>query len=266
MKKFDKFTYIVFIVIAIIIIRLVIALGSFYITGKKDDTSKNEIQEPQSTISGYGEDSYVPVQESVVEIDITNKLKEHWYSGIITKIEGNFIFFDDDDENKKYVLQVKDSYKYGSLRTSENIEFKDIKVGDYIDTFSYYNDDIFGIATNITGETLKKELLESMALGEANISGIASCPNIIDIDIQSSEKAILTLEIYDVYREAFKNEESFEIKVLVNSKTKISSKSGAAHSVETLNNAAHDIVIIYLDKNTLNDEYPVATVFDSSDS
>ena len=91
-------------------------------------------------------------------------------------------------------------------------------------------------------------------------------PDIKNIEVINSEKAIVTMEFQDRFGEYLNNNEVFKQKIIVNSNTKITSKSRLAYSVETLKNAAHDIVTIVLDKNTLNDEYPVAISFSSSDS
>lgn len=211
----------------------------------------------------------VVVAGSVEEpIDISDKLKEHWYSGVITKIEDNTIYFYDDDKTKHYALKVKDDYKFVSLRTNENVDVKDIKEGYYIDTFSYYNNDIFGIASNITGETLRKEIFKNLCLndGSGNASNIVASPTVENIDIINSSKAIMKVSVQDIYAEYLGNDESFEFEFILNEKTEIKSKSGLAYSIDTINNALHDFVDLRIDKNTMNDERPVLTGFYSSDS
>ncbi len=199
-------------------------------------------------------------------IDISDKLKEHWYSGIITKIEDNTIYFYDDFKTKHYALKIKDDYKFVSLRTNEDVAVKDIKEGYYIDTFSYYNQDVFGIASNITGEALKQEIFKNLALNGQNASGIVASPSIESIDIINSNKAIIKVSVQDIYSENLENDESFEFEFILNEKTEIKSKGGGAHSIETLNNALHDFIDLRIDPNTINDERPVLTGFYSSDS
>ena len=199
-------------------------------------------------------------------IDVTDRLRQTTYNGIITDINENEIMFE--KENKKYKLKIEQDYKYINARTEENIGFADIKKGYYIDTTVAYLEEkekVIAIASNITGEELKKELLKHFALGENAKMGVSS-PDIKNIEVINSEKAIVTMEFQDRFGEYLNNNEVFEQKIIVNSNTKITSKSRLAYSVETLKNAAHDIVTIVLDKNTLNDEYPVAISFSSSDS
>ena len=95
---------------------------------------------------------------------------------------------------------------------------------------------------------------------------IASSPNIVNLNIINGNRAIMTIEFYDIYSQEFNNDEKFTMDVLLDSNTIIRSKSGLAHSIDTLNNALHDIITMYLDPNTLNDKYPRVTMFTSSDT
>ena len=198
--------------------------------------------------------------------NVVVELKEHWYSGVINKIENNTIYFYDDFKTKHYALEIKDDYKFVSLRTNEDVVVKDIKEGYYIDTFSYYNQDVFGIASNITGEALKQEIFKNLALNGQNASGIVASPTVENIDIINSSKAIMKVSVQDIYAEYLGNDESFEFEFILNDKTEIKSKSGLAYSIDTINNALHDFVDLRIDKNAINDERPVLTGFYSSDS
>lgn len=262
----NKLKYVYIVLIIAMTIGVCVAINSFEPTVPESlnvviDTTSNEYydEEIQNT----------SILESVIEpIDLSDKLKEHWYSGIITRVEENRIYFDNEDKTKSYVLEVKDDYKFVSLRTNEDIVFNDIKVGYYIDTFCYYNNDVFGIASNITGEALKKEIFDNLCLndGGGNASNIVASPVIENIDIINSNKAIMKVSVQDIYSEYFGNDESFEFEFMLNDKTEIKSKSGLAYSIDTINNAAHDFVDLRIDKNTINDKYPVLTGFYSSDS
>ena len=152
------------------------------------------------------------------------------------------------------------------MRTNEDIKVKDIKVGYYIDTFSYYNNDVFGIASNIAGEQLRQEIFKNLALNGQNVSGVVASPGVESIDIINSNKAILKVSVQDIYSEYLKNDEIFEFEFMLNDKTEIKSKSGLAYSIDTINHALHDFVDLRIDQNTINDERPVLTGFYSSDS
>ena len=122
------------------------------------------------------------------------------------------------------------------------------------------------ITTKKEGEELKKDLIKHLSLGMQSRGGNSVSPNIVNLDIINSNRAIMTIEFCDMYSQFFNNNEKFTIDVLLDSNTIIKSKSGLAHSIDTLNNAYHDIITMYLDPNTLNDRYPLVTLFSSSDT
>ena len=199
--------------------------------------------------------------------DITetfNNEESQYYSGKILEISNQTITFENYN-HKKYKIDYDSSIKLLDGRTEENIQYEDIKVNDSIECNNYPEKAIL-IATKKTGEELKKDLLKNLTLDNNRINSIVNSPEVKEIRIESPEKAIIIIALQDLYGEMFDNEETFEIDILLNSNTKITSRGGLAHSIETLNNAAHDIVDIVLDKDTLNDKYPVVLLFSSSDS
>ena len=82
----------------------------------------------------------------------------------------------------------------------------------------------------------------------------------------SADKAIVTLTYGDTYWDIFDNDEQFEIKAIVNADTKIVSKSNLSNSIDTIENSKHDMIMIDLDPDTIYDENPVITVYESSDN
>lgn len=267
----NKLKYVYILLIIIMTVGVIFAINKYEPEVPESlnvvrDTSSNEwyryadVEAMQENVAIVG--------SAEAPIDLNDKLKEHWYSGIITKIENNAIYFDNEDKTKSYKLELKEDYKFVSLRTNEDIDIKDIKVGYYIDTFCYYNDDVFGIASNITGEALKKEIFDNLCLndGGGNVSNIVASPIVENIDIINSSKAIMKISVKDIYAEYLGNDETFEFEFMLNDKTEIKSKSGLAYSIDTINNALHDFVDLRIDKNTINDEYPVLAGFYSSDS
>ena len=265
----NKLKYIYVLLVAAMSIGVVYAINNFEPEIPESlnvvrDTSSNEWYKYPDV--GTTHENVVISGSTEGPIELNDKLKEHWYSGIITKIEENKIYFDNEDKIKSYILEVKDDYKFVSLRTNEDIKVKDIKVGYYIDTFSYYNNDVFGIASNIAGEQLRQEILKNLALNGQNVSGVVASPGVESIDIINSNKAILKVSVQDIYSEYLKNDEIFEFEFMLNDKTEIKSKSGLAYSIDTINHALHDFVDLRIDQNTINDERPVLTGFYSSDS
>lgn len=265
----EKLKYVYIVLIIVMTISVCVAINSFEPKVPESlnvvrDTSPNEWYR-YSAVENLSE-NIVIAPKVAGTTDISDKLKEHWYSGIITKIEDNKIYFDNEDKTKSYVLDIKDNYKFVSLRTNDDIKIQDIKVGYYIDTFSYYNNDVFGIASNIKGDELKQEIFKNLTLNGQNASGVVASPVVESVDIINSNKAIMKVSVQDIYSEYFGNDESFEFEFMLNDKTEIKSKSGLAYSIDTINNAAHDFVDLRIDKNTINDQYPVLTAFSSSDS
>ena len=82
----------------------------------------------------------------------------------------------------------------------------------------------------------------------------------------NTDKAIVTLTYGDTYWDIFDNDEQFEIKAIVNADTKILSKSNLSNSIDTIENSKHDMIMIDLDPDTIYDENPVITVYESSDN
>ena len=151
-------------------------------------------------------------------------------------------------------------------RTEEPIKFDTIKENDLIKLGGINNKKYILITTKKEGEELKKDLIKHMSLGMQSRGGISVSPNIVNLNIINSNRAIMTIEFSDIYSEYSDNDEKFTMDVLLDSNTIIRSKSGLAHSIDTLNDALHDIITMYLDPNTLNDKYPRVTMFSSSDT
>lgn len=265
----EKLKYVYILSLIVMTIGVVFAINNFEpevpesLNVVRDTTSNEYYSYSDAEVASK---NTIVAENVIAVINISDKLKEHWYSGVITKIEENKIYFDNEDKTKSYVLEVKDNYKFVSLRTNENIIAQDIKVGYYIDTFSYYNNDVFGIASNIKGDELKQEIFKNLTLNGQNASGVVASPEVESVDIINSNKAIMKVSVQDIYSEYLENDESFEFEFMLNDKTEIKSKSGLAYSIETINNAAHDFVDLRIDPNTINDKYPVLTGFYSSDS
>lgn len=174
------------------------------------------------------------------EIIDVNNIQDKYFFGIgkITNIDGNTVSFIE-NENKKYEITI-----------TNNIE-----IDKSTDKF------IIGIAKNISGKTLERDLLMGLTFKETEL-GVG----LEKVNIVSKEKAILTINFEDPYAEYFNNHEIFTKNVIVNQTTEIHSKSGLAYNVETLNNATHDFVSIVLDRSTISNEEPIVSYFGSTDT
>lgn len=193
--------------------------------------------------------------------DVTQKIRnsEAYFSGIIQNIDANNIYFFNSDLKKYYIN--KNSLTYINGRTNEKITIDDIKVGYYIDTYTYRESKVISILSNIKGEELRKELMKNFAL--ENPLYLTISPVGINMEIINKDKAILTITFDDLLPNYNNDGRKFETKVEINSNTIIECK-GRTNKIEQLGDVALDIIKIKLDKNTINDEIPIATYFMSS--
>ena len=200
------------------------------------------------------------IQETEIE-NITNNIEET-YNGIITNVNSNSIVFEDKSRNKKYSIDVNSSLNFINGRTNEKVYYDEMKIGYYIDTYTYKKSKAISILSNIKGETLRKELIKNLTLEGSPYLTVS--PIGTNIEIINSNKAILTITFEDLLPDYNVDGGKFEMKVEINPNTVIERKSGR-NKIEQLKNADLSIIKIRLDKNTINNEIPIATYFMSSD-
>ena len=228
------------------------------------------IDEDEELKSKMGEETTNNVSESTRGEDITSQVISNDSSiykyGIIRKIKDDKITFID-KENNIYILENKEQIKYINGRTSEQCKFSDLKEGYYINT-SY--DRTCYIYKNITGEELKKELLKSLALPDDVDILRTSVDEIKDVKQLGNNEALVTFEISDIikaenYPEINGEEHKFEVTLKVNNNTKynLNFHGQDTYNAETIENSKWLMLYIRLDANTLNDEYPCISMFDS---
>ena len=195
--------------------------------------------------------------------NITNNIGEDFnnYNGVITEINSNNIVFENQSNNKKYLIDVNSDFKFINGRTNEEMNFDDIKVGYYIDTYTYKKSKVISILSNIKGEELREELMKNFALEDPLYTTIS--PTGINMEIINNDKAILTITFDDLLSDYNIDSGKFEMKVEINSNTVIECKGGI-NKIEQLEDVALDIIKIKLDKDTINNEVPIATYFRSS--
>ena len=228
------------------------------------------IDEDEELKSKMGEETTNNVSESTRGEDITSQVISNDSSiykyGIIRKIKDDKITFIN-KENNIYILENKEQIKYINGRTSEQCKFSDLKEGYYINT-SY--DRTCYIYKNITGEELKKELLKSLALPDDVEILRTSVDEIKDVKQLGNNEALVTFEISDIikaenYPEINDEEHKFEVTLKVNNNTKynLNFHGQDTYNAETIENSKWLMLYIRLDANTLNDEYPCISMFDS---
>lgn len=201
------------------------------------------------------------IQETEIE-NITNNIEEKNYNGIITNIDSNRIVFENKSRNKKYSIDVNSSLNFINGRTNEKVYYDEMKIGYYIDTYTYKKSKAISILSNIKGEALRKELIKNLTLEDSPYLTVS--PIGTNIEIINSNKAILTITFEDLIPDYNVDGGKFEMKVEINSNTVIERKGGR-NKIEQLKDADLNIIKIRLDKNTINNEIPIATYFMSSD-
>ena len=200
------------------------------------------------------------IQGTEIE-NVTNNI-EKTYNGIITNIDSNSIVFENKLDNKRYSIDVNGSFNFINRRTNEKVNYDDIKIGDYIDTYTYKKSKAISILSNIKGEELRKELIKKLKLEDSPYLTVS--PIGTNIEIINSNKAILTITFKDLLPDYNVDGGKFEMKVEIHPNTVIERKGGR-NKIEQLKDADLSIIKIRLDKNTINNEIPIATYFMSSD-
>lgn len=187
---------------------------------------------------------------------LPNRNESSWlYS--ITKNET-----EDKLRNKKYSIDVNSSLNFINGRTNEKVYYDEMKIGYYIDTYTYKKSKAISILSNIKGEELRKELIKNLTLEDSPYLTVS--PIGTNIEIINSNKAILTITFEDLIPDYNVDGGKFEMKVEINSNTVIERKGGR-NKIEQLKDEDLNIIKIRLDKNTINNEIPIATYFMSSD-
>ena len=196
--------------------------------------------------------------------NITNEIEEnsYGYNGIVTEISDNNIVFENQSSNKKYSIDINSNFKFINGRTNDEMNINDLKVDYYIDTSTYEKSKVISVLSNIKGEELRKELMKNFAL--ENPIYLTVSPIGTNLEILNKNKAILTVTFGDLLPDYNTDSGEFEMKVEINSSTKIECKGLIVEYVEQLKEVSLDIIKIKLDRNTINNEIPVVTYFNSS--
>lgn len=199
--------------------------------------------------------------------DITLKATKgsFYQSGQIYKIDEDKIYFIDKDNNK-YLYTKNDEIVYKDGRTGVKYNFDEIKEKYYID-FSINKTCL--IFKNIEGEELKKELLISLSLPDEVNMARAGVYDIKEIKQLGNNEAIVTFVVGDlIVPEHYPNAKTqkFEIDVKFKNDTIYHSKGKYTYDASTIENSKDTIMLIRLNKETLDYQYPEVLKFDSSDT
>ena len=208
--------------------------------------------------------------------DISNNIIQYteatsFFQGKISSIKNNTIYFYDSN-NQYYYINNDDNTKYIDGRTGEACAFSDIKEGYYISDYLGANsENTYLIYKDIIGEELKKELLISLSLSDDVNIGRTSVLEIKDVEQLGNNEAIVTFEISDIigsnsFPDVNDSDHNFDVKLKVTNNTKYNTNFHGinAYNAETIENAKNDAMLyLRLNPDTLDDEYPEISEFDS---
>ncbi len=187
-------------------------------------------------------------QEQQKENDLNNnnsKVKDY---GIITNIENDIITIQNKDV---YQVKIDKNTRIINYRTAEDMNLSDIKIGDY-----YMSGEII---RDISGEEWKKECIKNLAYCYKEGNLICNPQEITNIQ-NMGDYVIITLIMEDSTAEYFNKKDSkntFEIKAIAYSGLNIPTSSGGVTVYNLKEEVIGFIFWIGLDKDTINNKYPV---------
>lgn len=225
---------IVFLIISIITISI-----GIYTKKQNENVNINQIENNTNQLN----------QTQKEEINLNNNnLKTKDY-GIITNIENNTITMKNEE---LFQIKINEDTKITNYRTAENMNLADIKIGDYYK---------FGeVIRNISGDEWKKECIKNLAYCYKEGNLICNPQEITNIQ-NMGDYVIITLTMEDTTTEYFSGKDirnnTFELKVIAYSNLNIPTSSEGV----TVYNLKEEVIgfmfWIGLDKETINNKYPV---------
>lgn len=189
--------------------------------------------------------------------DITKTIinKDVSYRGIISLVNDNYIYFVTEDFKNLYFEKSKFTYTNG--RTSEDMNIEEIKAGDYI---CVHHERSFEVFRNITGEEWEKECIKNLAYCYEQGSLICNPQQITKIQ-NMGDYVIITLIMEDSTTKYFNGKDSeyntFELNVIAYANLNIPTYSGGVTIYNLKEEVEGFMFWIGLDKNTINNKYPV---------
>ncbi len=235
------------IVVVVIILICICGIIIFNIVDKEHN-NENEI------INNISEGQNTEKEElSELENDMTNAIDNNKVvdNGIITSIENNVITIQNAEIDYPYQINIDNETKLTNYRTNEDISISEIKIGDYYDAGK--------IVRNISGDEWKKECIKNLAY--CYKEGILSCNPQEITNIQNmGDYVIITLIMGDSATEYFNgrdNISTFELKAIAYPNLNIPTSSGNVNVYNLKEEVTGFMFWIGLDKDTINNEYPV---------
>ena len=178
-------------------------------------------------------------------------------AGIVDHIHSKYIYYSDNGIDIYYF--EKGLIPYINGRTCEELYNTRIEDGDYVNPF----DKQILVFKNLSGDKLKRELIQNFKLDEEERILYVNSVEIEDVNIIGENKAIVTIKYGDIIGDIL-TDEKFTTKVEFDNRTYYYSKGQNIGNVYDLELAKGSInsIILYV----FNDEYPRVNKFESSDT
>lgn len=222
----------IFLVLIVIVIIISIGVAAIFCRNNEKDMNKTE-------------NSDLLNQDRISEIDYSNAIDY----GIITNIKNDSITVKNENS---YEIKLDKNTKLKNLRTAEAIDLSDIKIGDY-----YKSGEII---RNISGDEWERECIKNLANCYREGHLICNPQKVMNVE-NMGDYVLITLLMTDSTTAYFNEEGSknntFVLKAIAYSNLKIPTSSGEV-TVYNLKEEVNGFMFwIGLDKNTIDNKYPV---------
>lgn len=244
------------IIVAIVMILIFICGIIIFNIGYREHNNENKIinniTEKQNT-----EKENLLEFENYMTNTINNKVVDN---GIITNIENNTISIQNDEIDYLYEINIDNETKLTNYRTNEDISISEVKIGDYYDSGK--------IIRNITGDEWKKECIKNLAYCYEEGGNLICNPQEITNIQNMGNYVIITLIMGDYTTEYFNGKDNistFELKAIAYPNLNIPTSSGKVNVYNLKEEVKGFMFWIGLDKDTINNKYPVISDIDIYD-
>ena len=235
------------IVVVVIILVLICGIIIFNMVDKELN-SKNELLNNITEKQNMEKDDLSEC-ENYMSNTINNNVVDN---GLITNIENNIITIQNDELDYLYEINVDSETKLTNYRTNENISISEVKIGDYYNSGK--------IIRNITGDEWEKECIKNLAYCYEEGGNLVCNPQEITNIQNMGNYVIITLIMGDSATEYFNGKDNistFELEAIAYPNLNIPTSSGKVNVYNLKEEVKGFMFWIGLDKDTINNKYPV---------
>lgn len=236
---------IVVLVIILVFISAIIAFNIFEGEHNNGNEIINNINEKQN----IKKEELLGFENYMTNNINNNKIAEN---GIITNIENNIITIQNEEIDYPYEINITNETKLTNYRTNEDMSISELKIGDYYDAGK--------IIRNISGDEWKKECIKNLAYCYEEGGNLICNPQEITNIQNMGNYVIITLIMGDSTTEYFNGKDNistFELKAIAYPNLNIPTSSGKVNVYNLKEEVTGFMFWIGLDKNTINNKYPV---------